>query len=73
VLFLLITSFYIRIIISSLLAAHWISIIVIIYNFSVPSCLIAFDILASRQYAIAGYRNIRLPIVIYLIRAVLFI
>ena len=43
VLFLLIISFCVRIIISSLLAARRISIIIIPYNLSVPSYLITFS------------------------------
>jgi len=47
-LFLLVTSFWVKIIISSLLAARRISIIIILYNLGVPSYLIAFSIPASR-------------------------
>jgi hypothetical protein len=73
VLFLLVASFRVKIIISSLSAARWISIIIVLYNFSIPSCLIAFNIPASKQYAIAKCRSTRLPIIIYLVGAVLFI
>jgi hypothetical protein len=73
VLFLLVTSFCVGIIINSLSAARWISIIIVLYDFGVPSCLIAFDILASGQYAIVGCGSTRLPIVIYLMGAVLFV
>jgi hypothetical protein len=72
-LFLLVTSFYIRIIISSLLAAHWISIIIVLYNLNIPFYFITFDMPASGQYAIVKYRSTKLPIVIYPVGAVLFI
>jgi hypothetical protein len=73
VLFLLVASFRVKIIISSLSAARRISIVVVLYNFSIPSCLIAFDMLVSRQYTIAKCGSTRLPIIIYLVKAVLFI
>jgi hypothetical protein len=71
VLFLPVTSFYIKIIIGSLSAAHQISIIIILYNLGVPSCLITFNIPASGQYAIVGYKSTKLPIIICLVKAVL--
>ena len=72
-LFLLITSFRIRIIIGSLSAACQISIVIILYDLGVPSCLIAFNMPAGRQYTIAECGSTRLPIIIYLVGAVLFI
>ena len=73
VLFLPVASFYIGIIIGSLLAVCRISIIIILYNFGVPSCLIAFNMPAGGQYAMAEYKNTRLPVIIYLVGAVLFV
>jgi len=46
-LFLLVASFYVRIIIGSLLATCWINIVIILYDLGVPSCLIAFILPAS--------------------------
>jgi len=46
-LFLPVASFWVGIIIGSLLAAHWISIIIILYNLSIPSCLITFGMPAG--------------------------
>ena len=68
-----VTSFRVGIIISFLLAAHQISIIIVLYDFGVPSCLITFNMPAGGQYAIVEYKSIRLPIIIYLVEAVLFI
>jgi hypothetical protein len=72
-LFLLVTSFRVRIIINSLSAACWISIIIVLYDFGVPSCLIAFDIPAGGQYTMVGCGSTKLPIIICLVGAVLFI
>ena len=72
-LFLLIASFYIGIIIGFLLAAYWISIVIILYNFDIPSYLIAFNMLAGGQYATVEYGSTKLPVIIYLVGAVLFV
>ena len=73
VLFLPITSFCVRIIISFSSAACQISIVIILYDLGVPSYLIAFNISVSGQYTTAKYRSTKLPIIIYLVGAVLFI
>jgi len=46
-LFLPVASFWVGIIISSLSAARRISIIIVLYNLGVPSCLITFSMLAG--------------------------
>jgi len=46
-LFLPVASFWVGIIISSLLAAHQISIVVVLYNLGVPSYLITFGMPAG--------------------------